>query len=124
SSREAIAHYTTELTVPAQIPPSIIRATMYSADRDLTPAYLRDLETQYHPVVVDWESGAIAWVAKHNRTPLLILRGVTDLISLETAEAQGNLAMFKENARRVMASLIADLPQYFAAFEFHERASL
>jgi adenosylhomocysteine nucleosidase len=28
----------------------------------------------------DWESGAIAWVAAHNHTRVIILRGVTDLV--------------------------------------------
>jgi hypothetical protein len=45
---------------------------------------------------------------------LLILRGVTDLVSLDASEAEGNLALFKENARQVMGGLIRDLPKYFA----------
>jgi len=42
-SQEAIAQYTTDLKVPRRLPPSVIRTTIYSADRDLTSAYLRDL---------------------------------------------------------------------------------
>jgi len=52
---------------------------MYPADRDLTAAGLRQLDGQFQLVVADWESGAIAWVAHRNATPVLILRGVTDL---------------------------------------------
>ena len=111
-SDDAIVHYTTDLNVPPELPPSIIRTTMYSADRDLTSAYLRELEKRYRPRVVDWESGAIAWVAKQNRIPLLILRGVTDMISLHTAEADGDLPLFRENAGQVMGTLIRDLPKY------------
>ena len=59
-SQEAIAHYTTELHLPAELPPSVIRTTIYSADRDLTSAHLQELEKRFHPRVVDWESGAIA----------------------------------------------------------------
>jgi adenosylhomocysteine nucleosidase len=61
---------------------------------------------------VDWESGAIAWVAKRNATPLLILRGVTDLVSFEKGEAQGNEALFVENAKRVIQELIRDLSKW------------
>jgi adenosylhomocysteine nucleosidase len=103
---------TTELEMPAQFPTACVRTTLYSADRDLTPARLREIEDQYRPVVVDWESGAIAWVAKRNGTPLLILRGVSDLVSLEEAEAQGNEALFEANAARIMQGLIRDLSKW------------
>src|SRR3989442_92012 len=83
-----------------------------SVERDLTPATLRDIEDRYHPTAVDWESGAIAWVAKRNRTPLLIMRGVSDLVSLERGEAEGNGALWVENTRRIMSTLIANLPKW------------
>jgi nucleoside phosphorylase len=69
---------------------------MYSADRDLTAVGLRTLDAQYQPVVADWESGAIAWVAQKNSTPILILRGVTDLVSPGKAEAQDNPQLFHD----------------------------
>jgi adenosylhomocysteine nucleosidase len=115
-STEAIAEYSTTLAVPAHPPTPVVKATMYSADRDLTSAGLRAIDGQYHPVVVDWESGAIAWVAHKNGTPLLILRGVTDLVSPAKAEAEGNLQLFQENTARVMKSLIGDLPKWIAAW--------
>jgi adenosylhomocysteine nucleosidase len=65
-------------------------------------------------VAVDWESGAIAWVARQNHTPLLILRGVSDLVSPEDGEAQGNLGFFEANAARIMRSLVNDLPKWIA----------
>jgi len=110
-----IAYYTTELSLPAQMPVPVIRATLYSADRDLTPAVLRELDRRYRPVAVDWESGAIAWVAKRNGVPVLILRGVSDLVSLEHAEAEGNEALFEMNAARVMQGLVSDLPNWIRA---------
>ena len=64
---------------------------------------------------MDWESGAIAWVAKRNRTPLLIMRGVSDLVSLERGEAEGNGALWVENTRRVMAVLVTNLPKWMVA---------
>jgi adenosylhomocysteine nucleosidase len=115
NSTEAIDDYTTTLDVPAQLPLNTTRTTIYSADRDLTPAGLLELERRYRPASVDWESGAIAWVAQRNATPVLIVRGVSDLVSLEEGEAEGNYALFQENAARVMQGLISDLPKWIAA---------
>jgi adenosylhomocysteine nucleosidase len=115
-SKEAIAEYSTSLSLPLRLPVPVVKATMYSADRDLTAAGLRRLDAQYEPVVADWESGAIAWVAHRNATPILILRGVTDLVNLDKAEAQGNLQLFQNNAGRVMQNLIADLPKWLATW--------
>jgi adenosylhomocysteine nucleosidase len=114
-SSEALAHYTTDLQVPDSLPPSIMRTTLYSGDRDLTPAHLRELEKMFEPRVVDWESGAIAWVARRNGIPVLILRGVTDLANMDKMEAQDNLSLFRENASHVMHKLIQDLPLYLKA---------
>jgi adenosylhomocysteine nucleosidase len=114
-SQEAIDHYTTTLSLPSHFPRPAIKATMYSADRDLTSQGLRDMEARFHPVAVDWESGAIAWVAHKNRTPLLILRGVSDLVSPGKAEAQGNPGLWEKNAAIVMQNLLRDLPQWISA---------
>ena len=115
-SKEAVAEYTTALTLPTRLPVPVVKAAMYSADRDLTAAGLREMEAQYQPVVADWESGAIAWVAHKNNTPLLILRGVSDLVSDEKAEAQGNLQLFEDNTVRVMQDLVAALPKWLAVW--------
>jgi adenosylhomocysteine nucleosidase len=115
-SKEAIADYSTTLTLPTRLPVPVVKAAMYSADRDLTAAGLREMEAQYQPVVADWESGAIAWVAHKNHTPLLILRGVSDLVSGEKAEAQGNLQLFQDNTVRVMQDLVAALPKWLAVW--------
>jgi nucleoside phosphorylase len=74
------------------------------------------MEARYQPVVADWESGAIAWVAQKNHTPLLILRGVSDLVGPEKAEAQGNLQLFQDNTVRVMKDLVAALPKWLAVW--------
>jgi adenosylhomocysteine nucleosidase len=116
-SKEAIADYSTTLPLPSRFPVPAVRATMYSGDRDLTAAGLRDLDPAYQPVVADWESGAIAWTAHRNGTPVLILRGVTDLVNPDMAEAQGNLQLFENNTDRVMRQLIADLPGWLAAWQ-------
>lgn len=115
-SKEAIADYSTLLPLPVRLPVPVVKATMYSADRDLTAAGLRELDAPYQPVVADWESGAMAWVAHRNATPVLILRGVTDLVNPDKAEAQGNPQLFQNNTARVMQDLIADLPKWLAAW--------
>ena len=115
-SQEAIAHYSTALPLPPRLPVPVVKVTMYSADRDLTAAGLRELDGLYRPVVADWESGAIAWVAHRNATPVLILRGVTDLVGPDHAEAQGNLRLFQDNTVRVMRNLVAALPKWLAAW--------
>ena len=112
---DAILNYVTELSVPVRFPTPATRTTMYSADRDLIPATLREIEDRYRPTAVDWESGAIAWVAKRNGRPLLIMRGVSDLVSLEKGEVEGNWALFVENTGRVMPMLVANLPKWMAA---------
>src|SRR5436309_15091739 len=111
---EGVPYYITQLDLPAHFPTPAIRTTLYSADRDLTPATLREIEDRYHPVAVDWESGAIAWFAKRNQTPLLIMRGVSDLISLKKGEAEMNCALWVENTRRVMAVPVVRLPSWIA----------
>jgi len=115
-SQEAINDYSTTLPLPGKFPAPAVKATIYSADRDLTAAGLREIDPRFHPAVVDWESGAIAWVAHKNGVPLLILRGVTDLVSPDKAEAQGNLALFQENTVRVMKDLITVLPKWLAVW--------
>jgi adenosylhomocysteine nucleosidase len=112
-----LAHYTTELALPADFPTPAVRTTLYSADRDLTPSTLREIENRYRPTAVDWESGAIAWVAKRNETPLLIIRAVSDLVSLHAGEAENNEALFVENTARIMPALLANLPKWMAAME-------
>lgn len=114
-SEEAIAYYATSLTLPATIPFPVVRTTMYSADRDLTAQGLREMESRFQPAAVDWESGAIAFVARRNAKPLTILRGVSDLVTPENAEAQGRPDLFAVNAARIMRELVRELPAWIAA---------
>jgi adenosylhomocysteine nucleosidase len=86
------------------------RATLHSGDVDLVPANLADLLRRFPDMIAaDWESGAIAYVAKARRTPLLILRMVADLVSPERGEATANLALFEARAAEAMRVLLEDL---------------
>jgi len=121
---EAIAKYSTELDLswladdgPRTIDhgrSSIVRGPIVSADRDLRPADIPMLVEKYGAVAADWESGAIAWVAKKNGVRCLILRGVTDLVSAEGGEAYGNIELFHENTKTVMKTLLEQLSGWLA----------
>jgi len=111
----AIEHYATTLDLSwlkGEFPHPVQRALLVSADRDLLPADIPLLTEKYQAVAADWESGAIAWVAKRNRVRCLILRGVTDLVGAGEGEAYGNFKLFETRTREVMQVLIRQLPDW------------
>jgi adenosylhomocysteine nucleosidase len=115
---EAIAHYATDLDLTWLdevalrncITSPLVRGQLLSADRDILAGDITRLEEKYGAVAADWESGAIAWVAKKNHTRCLILRGVTDLVSPAGGEAYNNIEVFHKNTRKVMQELLQFLP--------------
>jgi adenosylhomocysteine nucleosidase len=88
---------------------------LVSADRDILPEDIPMLVEKYGAVAADWESGAIAWVAKRNGVRCLILRGVSDLVGAGGGEAYGNIELFRANTHKVMQTLIGQLPDWLAA---------
>jgi len=125
-SAEAIGEYTTAIDVAwagPSMPKGVRRGPLVSADRDLLPADLERLRKSYGAVAGDWESGAIAWVANRNRVPVVILRGVTDLVGAEGGEAYGDMSVFEAGARRVMKRLVDDLPGWLDRWDAARRAS-
>jgi adenosylhomocysteine nucleosidase len=112
---EAIARYATELDLswlPEPLPSGVQQGLLVSADRDILTKDIPSLSQKYGAVAADWESGAIAWVAKRNGIRCLILRGVTDLVSQSGGEAYGNIGLFHENTHSVMQKLIDQLPNW------------
>lgn len=112
-AQQAIDHYTSEIDLSWLRPPyplRVQRSLLVSGDRDLLVEDPPRLAQRYGAVAGDWESGAIAWTAKRNHTPLLILRGVTDLVGSTGSEAYGDLALFERAAERILNQLIAALP--------------
>jgi adenosylhomocysteine nucleosidase len=114
--QQALDHYTTSIDLswlPEPYPQPVRLACLVSADRDLDPAGIASLHDRFGAVAADWESGAIAWVARRSHVRCLILRGVTDLVSPQGGEAYGSypsLEFFNQAARGVMASLLEALP--------------
>lgn len=110
-----IAHYSTELDLDWLLPPHplpVQRGLLVSADRDLVVDEIPELMQRYGAAAGDWESGAIAWIARRNRIPLLILRGVTDLVGSTGGEAYGDLDFFRRAAEGVMRRLVDSLPEW------------
>jgi adenosylhomocysteine nucleosidase len=111
---EAIEHYATDIDLSwlDGEPKTVVRSLLVSADRDIVVEDIPMLIEKYGAVAADWESGAIAWVAKKNGTRLLILRAVSDLVGGEGGEAYGNLDLFHERTRVVMKDLFDQLPKW------------
>jgi adenosylhomocysteine nucleosidase len=84
--------------------PSVVMAT---ADQDVSPERITELYSKYNAIAGDWESGAIASICRQNKTRVLIIRGVSDIIS-----ATGNPAYkedeleFREGVNIVMPKLM------------------
>lgn len=114
-SAEAIQHYTTELDLSwlkQPYPHAVRRGLLVSADRDIVVDDIPQLVGQYGAVAADWESGAIAWVAKKNHVRCLILRGVTDMVGAGRGEAYGNITLFHERTKLLMKDLVGQLPDW------------
>jgi len=117
---EAISHYSTELELdwlPDPLPHPVVSGLLVSADRDIVTGEMPGLVEKYGAIAADWESEAIAWVARMNGVRCLILRGVTDLVSAAGGEAYGNIQVFHENTKMVMKALIGQLPDWINAFQ-------
>jgi adenosylhomocysteine nucleosidase len=113
-SAAAIAHYTTTIDLEwlgPTFPLPVRRAPLASADRDLTPREIPVLVEKHGAIAADWESGAIAHVAKRRGVRLIILRGVSDLVGPNGGEAIGNLGAFEKGAAIVMTRLLDGLPR-------------
>jgi len=108
---EAIADYATKLDTsvwPTRLAARVVVGPLVSGDRDLDPAAIAGLAAKYHASVGDWESGAIAWVATHNRTRVVILRGVSDLVDAPGGDPTYHSPDAWERASvAIMASLVA-----------------
>jgi adenosylhomocysteine nucleosidase len=116
----ATAYYSTELDLswlPRVLPMPATRGLLVSADRDILAADLPQLVRKFDAVAADWESGAIAWVAKRNSQRLLILRGVSDLVGSEGGEAYGDYGLFLRRTSEVMKRLLDALPKWLEVVE-------
>jgi adenosylhomocysteine nucleosidase len=119
-----LGHYMTEIDLnwlSKPFPLNIRPSTLISGDRDLIPADIISLMKKFNTFAGDWESGSIAWVASRNRTNVLILRGVTDLIDQSGGEAySGGVKIYYENTAKVMNRLLDSLNQWLLIYEKYQ----
>ena len=87
------------------------RGMIASADSDLPPDKISLLKAK-GALAADWESAALAWVAKKNNARLLILRAVSDIVSEQGGEAYDNIEIFNERSKVIMKQLIEQLPDW------------
>jgi adenosylhomocysteine nucleosidase len=92
------------------LPISLKKARLLSADRDIRPQDVQMLIDEFDGIAGDWESGAFAWVTDKNKVDWLILRGVTDLVSPDQGEALGNVSLWQERTGPIMEKLFDILP--------------
>jgi nucleoside phosphorylase len=95
-------------------PFAVRRGLIASADSDLPPEKIPSLQAQ-GAIAADWESAALAWVARRNSARLLILRGVSDMVSETGGDAYDNIDVFNERAKGIMQQLIEQLPDWLNA---------
>ena len=118
-SKEAIDDYTTHIDLAWLGPefPSARKTVLISADKDLASDEIDYLKHQYGAVAGDWESGAIAYTVRRNNKKILILRGVSDLVSTTRGEAYGDFNLFTQRADSVMVKLLTKLPGWIDYME-------
>ena len=102
--------------IPEPYPFPVRRGVLASADSDLQPDKIPQLKAQ-GAIVADWESAALAWVARKNGARLLILRVVSDLVSEQGGEAYDNIELFKERTKGIMRRLIEQLPAWIGTIQ-------
>ena len=111
----AIRHYSTDLDLGwlgNSTPMPVTRGPLVSGDRDIVSSEIPGLVARYGAVAADWESGAIAWVARRNQVRLLILRGVSDIVGAAGGEAYGDYELFVSRTAEIMSRLFGVLPQW------------
>lgn len=120
-TESTIRKFTTEIDnswIEEPYPLPVKKATIVSGDRDLRPKDIPLLKEKYNAIVGDWESGGIAYVCKKNNVKLLILRGVSDLVSKNDGEAyNGSRVVWVESAERIMRILISSLPDWLKKYQ-------
>ena len=115
-AKEAVEHYATDLDLSwlrEPYPHPVKRTPLLSADRDGLAEQIDFLKDEYSATALDWESGAIAWIAAKNQKRCLILRGVTDLVDSSGGEAyDGTGELFSKRTDDIMRTLMESLPSW------------
>ena len=114
SPQKAVNFYTTKVDLSylsEPFPQEVRKVRLVSANQDVDPNLVFKLQDEYSAIAADWESGAIAWTAQRNQTKVLILRGVSDLVSTSGGEIYES-GEFKLRAKEIMLPLLKALPDW------------
>ena len=112
---QALATYTTDIDlgwIKIPYPLSVVESILVSADQDIVPSSIPYLVEKFSAVAADWESGAIAWVASKNNVRCLILRVVSDVVSVDGSPAYHSYEYFLQATKTYLPSIIKSLPQW------------
>lgn len=101
------------LTKPYPTP--AVESILVSADRDILVDDIPELKKKFGAIAADWESGAIAYTARQNQTPCLILRAVSDIVGVRGGEAYGDLKLFEKRTAQIMKNFLDILPAWIKA---------
>ena len=119
--QKALDHYSVDLDLSwlsEPYPQPVRKGLLLSADRDSLPEQLTWLQDSFGGIAADWESGAIAWVCQQNHVRCLILRAVSDLVSVDGGEAYADISVFHQASERVITNLLAHLPAWLERVDF------
>ncbi len=97
--------------LPEPYPHPARRGTLASADSDLPPEKIAFLKS-HGAIAADWESASLAWVAQKTHARLLILRAVSDIVSVDGGEAYDNIELFNQRSKEIMKQLFSQLPDW------------
>jgi len=116
----ALTYYATTmdlawLTKPYPTP--VVESILVSADRDIRVDDIPELKKKFGAIAADWESGAIAYTARQNQTPCLILRAVSDIVGVRGGEAYGDPKLFEKRTAPIMKNFLDILPAWIKAAE-------
>lgn len=120
-TQDHIVHYTTDMDVSwldENFPLQVQKTLLVSGDRDLSQKDIPELKAKYQAVAGDWESGSIAFVAKLNKIPAIVMRGVSDLVGEDGGEAYKNVEVFERNTQRIMKKLVENLPHIIRSSKY------
>lgn len=81
------------------------QVTIGTGDRDLDDHEARSVAELLEVDVIDWESAAIAFVARQNGIPWLIVKGVSDMIT-SNRDTQSLHRSYAEGAELIMTRLL------------------
>ena len=108
-STEAIADFSSVLPArwPARLQARVRAGRLLSGDRDLDPREVQALVRRFGGLGGDWESGGIAFVARRNGVPALVLRAVSDVVAVDGGSpTYGNLEGWQAVAAGEMVELL------------------